>query len=383
MGVAVGLAAVVVLFVGGACRGEETAHQPVNLSFFYPLSTNTNPDISTNFRLNLFYGRVGTIRGFDLGAFVSRTDRDVRGLQLTGVYSHTGGDIHGAVFTGGLNYVGGDGRGVQVAGLVNFNRGAYRGVQYATFFNFAQRRFYGVQWAFLFNMSNEDSGPFQVATVANLTGGDFRGLQLGGVNFVNDSMRGAQVGILNFAYEYRGVQIGGLNIAEKAEGAVIGAINFVGELDGVPVGAVNLEKAGGNADWSIFASNIVLASTGLRTVVNGFVSTLGVGAGDIPEERDDTFFLSWHYGYLFPFGERERWQLSPDLGFVHIMPQSEEEGKNNDRHFALQARLTGEVRLSPRAAAFFGGGLSVRFSAYSSQASTDFDPLIVGGVTLF
>jgi hypothetical protein len=75
--------------------------------------------------------------------------------------------------------------------------------------------------------------------------------------------------------------------------------------------------------------------------------------------------------------------LSPDLGFVHVMPQSEEEGRINDRHFALQARLTGEFRFSPKATAFFGGGLSVRFSEYSSKASSDVDPLIVGGVTLF
>lgn len=367
--------------VPAPAAADEVNRQPVNVSLFFPISTNQDPTILTNFRLNLMYGRVGYIKGFDVGTIVSRTDRDMHGVQLTGVYSHTGGDMRVATITGGMNYVGGSARGVQVAGLINFNRGWFRGIQYATLFNFVQERFVGVQWASVFNMANADVRGLQISSSANLTAGNLRGFQIAALNYVNDYMRGAQLGAVNFAVEYDGAQIGFINFAGKANGAMIGVVNYSREFEGVPVGAVNYDKTNGNADWSIYATNIVLGSTGLRTILHGYTSTLAVGIGDIPEDRNDTAFLSWYYGYLFPVGER--WKISPDLGFVHVMPQSQEEGKNNDLHFMLQARVTGEVRVAKIAKVFFGGGVSVRFSEYSSQATTEVDPLIVGGVALY
>jgi hypothetical protein len=360
---------------------DEVKRQPVNVSLFFPISTNQDPTILTNFRLNLMYGRVGYIKGFDIGTIVSRTDRDMHGVQLTGVYSQTGGDMRVATITGGMNFVGGSARGVQIAGLINFNRSWFRGIQYATLFNFVQDKFVGFQWASVFNMSNADFSGVQLSSSANLTGGNFRGFQIAGLNYVNNFLRGAQIGALNFAVEYSGAQIGVINVAGKADGVIIGAINYVRELDGVPVGGINWDKTNGNADWSIYASNVVLASTGLRTLVHGYTSTVAAGIGDIPEDRNDTAFLSWYYGYLFPLGEK--WHISPDLGYVHVMPQSQKAGKINDLHFMLQARVTGEVRVAKIATIFFGGGVSVRFSEYSTQATTEVDPLIVGGVALY
>jgi len=381
-------AMVLLLVVGVFCAAvpapsaaDEVKRQPVNVSFFFPISTNQDPTILTNFRLNLLYGRVGYIKGFDIGTIVSRTDRDMHGVQLTGVYSHTGNDMRGAILTLGVNYVGGSARGVQFGGLINFNRSWFRGIQYATLFNFVQEKFVGLQLASVFNMANADFRGFQISSSANLVAGNLRGFQIAGLNYVNNYMRGAQIGALNFAVEYDGAQIGFINFAGKSNGAMIGVVNYSKEFEGVPVGAVNWDKTNGNADWSIYATNIVLGSTGLRTILHGYTSTLAVGIGDIPEDRNDTVFLSWYYGYLFPVGER--WKISPDLGFVHVMPQSQEAGKNNDLHFMLQARVTGEVRVAEIATLFFGGGVSVRFSEYSSQATTEVDPLLVGGVALY
>ena len=59
--------------------------QTVNLSFFHPIATNKDTDVTTNFRLNLMYGHVGEIRGVDLNGLVSKVNRDVTGLQLTGI----------------------------------------------------------------------------------------------------------------------------------------------------------------------------------------------------------------------------------------------------------------------------------------------------------
>jgi hypothetical protein len=354
----------------------------VNLAFFYPISTNQDPTILTNFRINLMYGRVGYIKGVDIGTIVNRTDRDMNGIQLTGVYSHTGSDLRGAAFTGGINYVGGSVRAIQVAGIVNFNRDWFRGFQYATLFNYVQDNVVGVQWASVYNMANADVRGFQLSSFANLTAGTLRGFQIaGGVNFVNEFMRGAQVGFLNFAVGFRGAQVGAINLVREGNGAMIGVINRSIDLKGVPVGAINWDKTNGNTDWSIYGSNFALASTGIRTMVRNYVSTLALGIGDVPEERDDTVFLSWYYGYLFELGER--WWVSPDLGYVHIMPQSSKAGKDNNLQFAFQARVTAEVRASEIVNVFFGGGVSVRFSEYSTKASSEVDPLIVAGVALW
>jgi hypothetical protein len=376
------LGAVLVALAVGPAAAEDVPHHPANLSLFFPISTNQDPTISTNFRLNLLYGRVGYIRGLDIGTVVSRTDRDMRGIQLTGIYSHTGGDARGGMATGAINYIGGNTRGVQVAGLVNFNRGWFRGVQYATLFNYVQEEFTGVQWASIYNLSSSDGRYFQYASVANMVAGSFTGLQLsGGLNYVDERLGGLQVGGVNFAVEYRGAQAGALNFAREASGAQIGIFNYSRSLDGVPVGAVNIDRTNGDADWSSYASNYAAVSTGLRTTVHGYTSTLAVGFIDLEQERNDTVFLSWHYGYRFALGEKVF--LTPDAGWVHVMPSGEEEGKLNDDHFALQARLAGEWAVSRIVNVFVGGGVTVRFEKYDIDADTKTDPLVFGGVTLY
>ncbi len=365
-------------------RAQDVPVHPANLSLFYPIGTNQDPTILTYFRLNLMYGRVGYIKGVDIGTIVNRTDQDMRGIQLTGIYSQTGNNLRGAALTGGITYVGGSARGVQVSGLVNFNRSWFRGIQYATFFNFVQEDVTGVQVASLFNLSNGDTRYVQFASFANLAGGNFKGLQLaGGVNYVNDLMHGVQIGATNFAVEFEGAQIGALNFTGKGRGMMIGLINYSRELDGTPIGAINWDKTNGNADWSIYGTSVALINTGLRTTVNRWVATAAVGSNDIQEDRDDTLFLSWYYGYMIPLGDAEKWWITPELGYVHVMPQSNEPGELNELHFVLQALVTAELRVSGIARVFAGAGVSTRFSEYSSHAISQTDPLFLAGVALW
>ena len=135
----------------------QPAHHPVNLSLFYPLSTNRDPAVSTNLRLNLLYGRVGAIRGLDLSGITGRVDGPVRGVQVTGIVSSVSGEFRGVALTGLLNYGGAGGKGVQVSGLANFGRGGFRGAQYASFFNFVEGEFAGAQVTGFYNLANEDA----------------------------------------------------------------------------------------------------------------------------------------------------------------------------------------------------------------------------------
>jgi hypothetical protein len=355
-------------------------HHPINVSLFFPVSTNFNPTVSTNFRLNILYGRVGSVRGVDLNGLVARTDGDERGVQVTGLHSYVGGELRGLAVTGLLSYVGSRGRGLQVSGLVNFDRGRFSGVQYAGLFNFVDGPFRGIQLTSVYNLNNSDSRWVQIASIVNASGGSFTGMQLtGGVNFTNDHMHGLQIGLADFADTFHGAQVGVANFTREGRGAMIGALNVARRLDGVAVGAVNWAD-NGSKEWVSFVSSLAAFNTGLQTSIRGFYSMLTAGVGDLKDERSDTPFLSWHYGYSF--GLTKRWGLDADLGFVHIMSQpTDDVGKNGKLHYALQARLLAEVRWS-RVRLFGGGGVSTVFSEYSRDATTETDPLFVLGITL-
>jgi hypothetical protein len=366
--------------LAGVPAGAEP-HHPVNFSFFYPISTNQDPAISTNFRLSLLYGRVGAVRGVDLGGVVARTDQDFHGLELAGAVSYVGGEMRGAAYTGGLSYARGDVRGVQAAGFINFDRGGLWGFQYASLFNYVEKGFAGFQLSGMYNLNNGDGRYLQVGSFMNVNAGNFTGAQLtGGFNVANGLLRGVQIGFSSFADSLQGVQVGFANFSRHAHGTQIGFLNSARRLDGLPIGAVNLVREGGEAGWIALGSSLAAFSVGARTGYRGFYSMLTAGFGDVKEEQSDTVFLGWHYGYTWDLGSR--WDLSGDLGYEHILPQPNDDPEVNDRlHYVVQARALAGLRVSKSIRLFGGPGMSMIFSEYTTKASTDVDPLVVVGLS--
>jgi len=358
--------------------------QTINLSFFHPIATNKDTDITTNFRLNLMYGHVGEIRGIDLNGLVSKVNRDVRGLQLTGIVSNIGGEMRGVALTGGVALVKQDIVGIQVTGISNYNEGNVKGLQYATLFNFVQGDLRGLQWSPVMNLVDGDGSWFQLGGVANVTAGNFRGFQLGtGFNLTAEKLTGAQLGVGNFAHEFKGVQAGVFNVAREANGLAIGLFNWQRNFDGVPIGLVNMSE-NGNGDWVTFGSSLSAVNTGVRTIVNNWYSVLYAGYYDAAESRDSTTFVGWQYGYDFSLGESGKFHISPDLGYVHIEPTDDGNPLTNDEsQFAIQARAAVEYRFNKKISVFLGGGAYVRWSAYSSSADTKTEGMGFGGISLF
>jgi hypothetical protein len=369
-----GLAATV-----GTARAE--SHHPVNVTIFYPLGTNQNPAISTNFRLSLLYGRVGSVRGIDLGGLVARVDGDLSGLQFAGLHSGVGGDFTGATVSAGVNYVAGEARGLQ-AGFVNYDRGPFAGLQYGYLFNFAEGGVRGVQISSVFSLVNGDARFLQISGAASAVGGSFRGVQIAGaVNHVNSSMTGLQLASANMAADAVGAQAGLLNVAGTMKGAQIGMVNLSRELDGVPVGMVNV-TGGSEIDWVTWGSNLVGAASGVRTIVNDWYSILSVGAVDMLDDVSETAFIGWHYGRRLnlPRG----WSLGADLGYLHIIPPKNSDEVINEReHPALQGRFLVEWRHGKTFSAFAGGGASGVWDAYDKNADVRAEPLFFGGVSLY
>ncbi len=366
----------------GRAEPEAYPHQPVNLSFFYPISTNRNPEISTNFRLNLIYGDIGSIRGVDINGLVGRVRRDMVGLQATGAYSHIGGELRGVAVTGLATYVESDAKGIQYSGFVNFNRGDFTGYEHANLFNYVEGDLIGVQTTGLLNLNDGDVKYCQLSSIGNAVAGDFVGAQVaGGMNYVNQRMHGGQLAMANFAKEMKGIQVGLGNIAGDARGVQVGVVNIASELDGVPVGVINYTDEG-DADWVTFGSNLAAISTGVRTIHRRFYSFLAVGVGDLKEKRNDTAFISWHYGYAVPVSGA--WKIGIDAGYLHIVPTpSDDPEVNTDLHYAIQGRVLAEYRISEKTRVFGGAGFSTIFSEYSSDASSETDPLVVLGISLY
>ena len=372
----------VVLCSPGYAEPEEYPNHVVNLSLFYPISTNQNPEVSTYFRLNLIYGDIGAVRGVDLNGIGGRIRRDLEGFQVNGIYSNIQGDLRGVSVSGVANFVESDAVGLQYAGMVNFVRGDFTGLQFASLFNFVEGEMLGAQATGIFNLNDGDVKYFQYSTIANAVTGDVTGIQASvGLNYVNETMVGGQLALCNFAKYMKGIQIGLGNVAGYAKGVQIGFINVSKEIDGIPIGMFNFMEDG-DVDWVTFTSNVAAVSTGVRSIYRHFYSFLAVGVGDLQDGRSDTAFLSWHYGYAVPVGGR--WKFGADLGFVHIMPTpSADPDVNSENQFAIQGRATAEIVFSEKFKIFGGVGVSQRYSAYLSDNSSTTDPIMMLGVSLY
>jgi len=365
---------------GGA---QADGHHPVNLTVYFPFGTNQDPTVSTNLRLSLVYGQIGEVRGADLNGGVSVIQRDLRGIQATLLYSHVGGKFRGFAATGLMNHFYGDGIGFQAA-AGNLHRNDFGGVQVGAFFNFVDGDLTGLQWSSFINVNDRDARFLQLAGFSNVTGRNFTGLQFAGAfNVTAGEFKGVQFGSVNIAREMRGVQLGILNGAGHGKGLQIGLVNWVDNNDGVPVGLLNYSE-NGSVDWITYGSNLGAVNTGIRTTVNRFYSMLTVGTGGSLDGIDEILYFSWNYGYGIPIGDR--FTLGADIGLVHIAPQvhsNDEPDKNTNLRPAAQVRLLGMYRWNSKLEIFAGVGNSSIASGYGQDATTETEPLFVGGIALY
>lgn len=358
-------------------------HHPVNLTVYFPFGTNQDPTVSTNLRLSLIYGQIGEVRGLDLNGGVSVIRRDLIGAQGTFLYSRVRGRFRGIAVTGLMNHFDGDGIGFQAA-AGNLHRNDFGGLQFCAFFNFVEGDMWGAQWSGFFNLTDRDARFVQLSGFSNVTGRDFTGLQASAAfNVTGGELKGIQFGAANLARDMRGFQMGIFNLSAYGKGVQLGLFNWVGNNEGVPIGLVNYSD-NGSVDWISYGSNLSAFNTGIRTTVNRFYSMLTIGAGGSIDDIDEILYFSWNYGYGLPLGDR--FTLGADLGFVHIAPQVrsvDEPEKNTNLRPAVQARLLGMYRFNPTFEIFAGVGSTAIATGYGDDATSETEPLFVGGISLY
>jgi len=361
---------------------HNTPHHFVSLQLLHPIATSPNPETTTNFRLSIFYGRSGAIHGIDLNAIAGVTSADVTALQLTGLFASTGGIFRGMSFTGGISHLKGGGAGFQVSGLANYDEDVFAGLQMAGLLNYTSRGFAGAQVSAVMNL-NDGGGTFlQASSVANVNAGPFAGAQVAFfINAANARMGGGQLALVNFAESLNGIQLGFLNLAHEFHGLQIGVLNLNNEFSGTPIGVINMDDHS-RKEWMFYGSNLSLANIGFRTVLNKWSSVLSTGYGDVQGDVEASLFLGWNFGRVIPL--TERWDLTIDLGYQHIMPKKSNNPEENDRlHFSLQARALGEFHLNDSLGIVGAVGSSTVFDEYTSDADNKTDLLFSAGIVLY
>ena len=76
---------------------SQSKSYPINLSLWYPISINQSDEDIAYINLPILYGRIGTVRGINLGLGVSSSKYDIHGLQISGLMSWWVGDSVGSV----------------------------------------------------------------------------------------------------------------------------------------------------------------------------------------------------------------------------------------------------------------------------------------------
>jgi hypothetical protein len=360
------IAALVGALVGFAPIAH-AASTPVHLSLFHPISTNSDPNVNTNFALSIIQSRTGALHGVGLHAIVSENSGDVGGVLLTGAYARVHGNAAGLVSSMLGTSVGGDMKGFQSAWIFDFNDGSMRGLQAAGLLNFNRRDMSGIQLSGILNSNGGRSGFLQVATVANASGGKVGGLQVAGfMNIAQTGIDGVQVAVGNLATDTRGAQIGMFNRAGAMRGLQVGVANRAEENFGVPIGPVNLSRKNGRAEVVLFGSTFSAVNVGIRTEVHRFSSMLTAGGIDLEGDVETAGFLTWNYGYRFPLGSK--CGLITDAGMTHVMPKKSDDPTENDQlHYGLMARALLEYRPSQHVGLFGGPGVTQIYENYGDH----------------
>ncbi len=182
---------------------------------------------------------------------------DVYGLRIDLPYGNNNGKLVGVDF-GIVGALSEGMTGLQVTGFNLADLSQVKGVQFGAIAN-RDKDFHGLQISGIVNWNEDDSAGVQIGTINY--GGEFTGLQLGGVswlcgNYVGVSFDAALVARNNFTgwsiagFNYglkdvSGAQMGGVNVAaESSSGLQFGLVNFAKHHEGLQLGLININSSG-------------------------------------------------------------------------------------------------------------------------------------------
>jgi hypothetical protein len=383
-----------------ARAGQETEpeqaksrHRFLNLSLFYPLSTNSSKLDTADVNLTLLYGRMGSVRGLDLALGVTALENSLKGVQLAGLMAAAGERGEGIQLAGLASVSGEKFTGLQAAGLFSVAGDQLEGIQLSGLFSVAGDTASGIQVSGLFSVTGETLDGFQASGLFNVAGENLKGVQIAGLfNVAGETSTALQLSaLMNVTGELcRGVQIGLFNVAPRLEGLQIGLVNVASTLDGVPVGLVNVTRQEDRrvrlATW---LGSVSLVNAGVKIWAKRFYSILYGGVANMTQEAMSCLAYGFQYGYGVPLrqegsGAGRDLRLDVDAGYVYLDNSTlfRHYAGNPDRH-VLSIRGALAAEMSPGFSVFAGTGLRYTILYGSPFGSGSVAPIVFVGIELF
>ncbi|UQA62254.1 LA_2272 family surface repeat-containing protein [Polyangium aurulentum] len=310
-------------------------------------STTTGTNVVRSYSANLIAGYTAGLTGVELSAGANIEHTFMCGAQISNV----------------ANIVSGPVRGMQLTGVINVGTSVF-GAQGASI-NVAAGPLHGLQVGGV-----DISGPLRGAQIGgiNIAAGSAVGTQIGGIN-VSGDFTGVQMSAVNIANgDTTGVQIGAINVSTgRLRGAQIGLINYAdrssfsfGLVNIVPKGRVHLEAWGQE-------SGIVMA--GVEHGGDHFHNIYGVGARLAGDRVRPALTLG--YGVRIPVVSRIYVDVDA-LGYTLHEPPS----------FAIsavmaQVRALVAVRLLPKLAIYAGPSYSFSYAFGREHDLSPYGSLLV------
>jgi hypothetical protein len=314
---------------------------------------------------------------------------DIRtNLDIALIVSHVG-EIDGAQ-TGLITYTVFDVDGVQ-ASVAALTGGRMRGIQVGGTFAYAGGGVFGAQAAGIFGWSTKEVRGLQFAGVAAQSYEDIEGIQLsGGINIARKQVTGAQIagginigrvrglqlGLINVSAEVDGAQVGLINVAKKVDGMQVGLINVTASLAGESLGVANILKPG-RIHLALWGSNSLFGNAGLKFASKYAYSILSAAIHNLDGTVAAGAGLT--LGLHLPLNlYLPGLSMSGDLGAYRLFPS----GFNFDGHAEVyKTRLIASYELAHRLTLFVGGGAFVSVIGDENE-KTSFGPEISGGLEL-
>lgn len=340
----------------------------VSAAFLYPLATNYGrPEATSHADLSVLYGRVGAMRGAQIGSGLVVASRGVTGAQLA-TATVALGDVDGASIAGGVAVTTGRARGAQVA--VGFGyAGSLTGLQMTSGLSLVRSRAEGAQIGVGANVAGDLVGA-QVGG-ANVAA-DVRGGQLGLANVARD-VKGGQLGLVNVARDVTGAQISLVNIGRNVKGAQLALVNIADDVDGAALGLVSITRRGVHPQ--VWGSTSSYANAGLKFSAKYLYSILALGYGT-PETafRDGSPEVGLGLGTTLRLPAR--FDVDLDALYSHVAVKRDD-GADGSNH-ALQVRILPGYVFAEHLRVFAGGG--VRVPLLFDRGSLAASPLAIAGV---
>ncbi len=285
---------------------------PVNVSLLPYLSINHGrEDVTNHFALNVLAGYGDRLRGFEAGI-----GANIRGSRVVGVQTAIG---------------------------ANVTRGYVTGLQMAMGYNQSEL-LEGGQLSLGANVATHYAKGAQVAGVFNYAESG-NGLQAAAVNISTEHYSGAQIGLINIGGDVRGLQLGLVNYADQSS---------------VPIGLLNIIRKGLH-HVSLTTSDLNALNLGLRLGGRYFYTL--VTAGMQPQFRPVQWSMGLGMGGHIPISERTF--IAIDLAAHKLTAQ-----KFNDLHMLTRVRALVGFRIMPRFAVVAGlsGNVLAEFDGHRLDA---------------